>query len=142
MAIPVSAEKAKDGKAVVTHPKLGKLLLFDPIDGSVSTRQGIRIIMSDDSRIVFRVRGNVGVDVVRKGRNRVDATEEKVELHAPRQIERRLESILVFGIADFPESAVDVAAPGFGARVLREVDAEVFARRLTGTTITLDASLA
>lgn len=30
VAIPVSAEKAKDVKAVITHPKLGKLLLFDP----------------------------------------------------------------------------------------------------------------
>ena len=30
VAIPVSAEKAKTLKAVVTHPKLGKLLLFDP----------------------------------------------------------------------------------------------------------------
>lgn len=30
MAIPVSAEKAKDLKAVVDHPRLGKLLLFDP----------------------------------------------------------------------------------------------------------------
>jgi phosphoglucomutase len=29
----------------------------DPIDGSVSTKQGIRIIMSDDSRIVFRLSG-------------------------------------------------------------------------------------
>jgi phosphoglucomutase len=29
----------------------------DPIDQSVSTRQGIRIIMSDDSRIVFRLSG-------------------------------------------------------------------------------------
>jgi hypothetical protein len=30
VAIPVSAEKAKNVKAVITHPKLGKLLLFDP----------------------------------------------------------------------------------------------------------------
>lgn len=30
VAIPVPAEKARDLKAVVTHPKLGKLLLFDP----------------------------------------------------------------------------------------------------------------
>ena len=30
VAIPVPAERAKDLKAVVTHPKLGKLLLFDP----------------------------------------------------------------------------------------------------------------
>ncbi|MFL6248567.1 MAG: DUF3857 domain-containing transglutaminase family protein [Thermoanaerobaculia bacterium] len=30
VAIPVSAGKAKDVKAVITHPKLGKLLLFDP----------------------------------------------------------------------------------------------------------------
>jgi phosphoglucomutase len=29
----------------------------DPVDGSVSTRQGIRIIMSDGSRIVFRLSG-------------------------------------------------------------------------------------
>ncbi len=30
VAIPVSAERAKNVKAVITHPKLGKLLLFDP----------------------------------------------------------------------------------------------------------------
>lgn len=30
VAIPVSAERAKELKSVVTHPKLGKLLLFDP----------------------------------------------------------------------------------------------------------------
>ncbi len=29
----------------------------DPIDGSISTRQGIRIIFTDDSRIVFRLSG-------------------------------------------------------------------------------------
>jgi phosphoglucomutase len=29
----------------------------DPVDGSVATRQGIRIIMSDGSRIVFRLSG-------------------------------------------------------------------------------------
>ena len=29
----------------------------DPVDGSVSTKQGIRIIMADGSRIVFRLSG-------------------------------------------------------------------------------------
>ena len=29
----------------------------DPVDGSISTGQGVRIIFSDDSRIVFRLSG-------------------------------------------------------------------------------------
>ncbi len=29
----------------------------DPVDGSVSTKQGIRIVMTDGSRIVFRLSG-------------------------------------------------------------------------------------
>ena len=33
----------------------------DPVDGSVSSRQGIRILMSDGSRVVFRLSGTGSV---------------------------------------------------------------------------------
>ncbi|CAM9909486.1 unnamed protein product, partial [Ectocarpus fasciculatus] len=33
----------------------------DPVDGSVASRQGIRILMSDGSRVVFRLSGTGSV---------------------------------------------------------------------------------
>jgi len=33
---------------------------FDPVDGSVSKKQGIRFLMEDGSRIVFRLSGTAG----------------------------------------------------------------------------------
>lgn len=33
----------------------------DPVDGSVSSRQGIRILMQDGSRVVFRLSGTGSV---------------------------------------------------------------------------------
>merc|ERR1712099_205714 len=32
----------------------------DPVDGSVATKQGIRFLMSDGSRIIFRLSGTAG----------------------------------------------------------------------------------
>merc|ERR1712099_169171 len=32
----------------------------DPVDGSVATKQGIRLLMSDGSRIIFRLSGTAG----------------------------------------------------------------------------------
>jgi phosphoglucomutase len=55
----------KDGFATLPGKKFGSYTVAlcddfsytDPVDGSVSTGQGIRVIFSDGSRIVFRLSG-------------------------------------------------------------------------------------
>ena len=52
--LPELAGRRLDGHHVA---EADDFVYNDPVDGSVATRQGIRIIMSDGSRIVFRLSG-------------------------------------------------------------------------------------
>jgi phosphoglucomutase len=59
----MNAESAANtGKQVGTYTigKADNFTYFDPVDGSVSKNQGIRFLMEDGSRIIFRLSGTAG----------------------------------------------------------------------------------
>lgn len=43
-----------------TIAKADDFMYVDPVDGSVATKQGIRFLMSDGSRVIFRLSGTAG----------------------------------------------------------------------------------
>ena len=62
MAKMRSDSEANTGKVVgkYTIGKSDDFTYYDPVDGSVSKNQGIRFLMTDGSRIVFRLSGTAG----------------------------------------------------------------------------------
>jgi phosphoglucomutase len=52
-----SAHKATSSDASFTVAAADDFAYTDPIDGSVSTKQGLRIMFTDGSRIIFRLSG-------------------------------------------------------------------------------------
>merc|ERR1719413_222331 len=43
-----------------TIAKSDDFMYIDPVDGSVATKKGIRFLMSDGSRVIFRLSGTAG----------------------------------------------------------------------------------
>ena len=54
--------EANTGRVVgkYTIAKADDFTYFDPVDGSVSKKQGIRFLMADGSRVIFRLSGTAG----------------------------------------------------------------------------------